>query len=179
MKRTVILLLLLALVLAGCSAAPTKPYTVDINNDTLTIDPINCTITHGEDVYSYAITTRGETTVEYEITYPNGARYYETSTKSGGHSGWSEDYDESRYLSGNQLVWALESQVPRSGGGNVAAGLLLLTLGAWHTFSPYSAWYISYGWRYKDAEPSDAALLFTRIGGIACILFGLFAFFTL
>lgn len=179
MKRTLTFLLLLALLLAGCAAETKEPYTVTVNTYELTIDPVDKTITHGKDVYTYEIDGQGDST-SFQITYPNGSTYYETRFFSGGHGGWSEDYNESRYIPGDTLVQALESQAPRQeGGGNVLAGLLLLALGAWHTFSPYSAWYLSWGWRYKDAEPSDAALAFTRIGGITCIIFGLFAFFIL
>lgn len=180
MKRTLVFLLLLPLLLAGCSAASREPYTVTVNAYNLTIDPVDRTITHGEDVYTYEIDGRSEHSTECKITYPNGSTYYETKTSGGGHSGWSEDYDEFRYISGDTLVQALESQAPRSGGGaNIGVGLFLLALGTWHTLSPYSAWYVGWGWRYKDAEPSDAALFLTRIGGIAYILFGLFAFFIL
>ena len=180
MKRTLVFLLLLTLLLAGCAAETKEPYTVTVNAYELTIDPVDKTITHGEDVYTYKIDGQGENSTSFQITYPNGSTYYETRSSGGGHGGWSGDYDEIRYIPGDKLVQALESQAPRQGsGGNVFAGLLLLALGAWHTFSPYSAWYLSWGWRYKDAEPSDAALAFTRIGGIACIVFGLFAFFIL
>jgi len=49
--------------------------------------------------------------------------------------------------------------------------LLLLVIGLFHIFAPYAAWYISLGWKLRDAEPSDAYLTMSRIGGvIACII---------
>lgn len=54
-------------------------------------------------------------------------------------------------------------------------GLLFIGLGIWNAVSPYSSWYFSYGWHYKDAEPSDAALGFTRFGGIVAIIIGVIA----
>lgn len=35
---------------------------------------------------------------------------------------------------------------------------------------PYAGWYISIGWKFKDAEPSEAALLMQRIMGIVVML---------
>lgn len=52
-------------------------------------------------------------------------------------------------------------------------GLLLMAAGALGAISPYSAWYLSTGWKFKDAEPSEAALLMNRLGGIAGVIVGL------
>ena len=41
--------------------------------------------------------------------------------------------------------------------------------------SPRTAWYLQEGWKYKNVEPSEGALVMVRIGGvvgvIACIVF--------
>ncbi|MBE6961774.1 MAG: hypothetical protein E7445_04890 [Ruminococcaceae bacterium] len=50
--------------------------------------------------------------------------------------------------------------------------IFLLAVGAWNTFVPRSAWYLSYGWRFRDAEPSDAALTAHIIGGVVALLAG-------
>lgn len=42
---------------------------------------------------------------------------------------------------------------------------------------PEYAWYLRHGIWYKDSEPTDDALLFTRIGGAALTLFGIFLIF--
>ena len=38
---------------------------------------------------------------------------------------------------------------------------------------PRAAWALSYGWRFKDAEPSEAALVVNRVCGGALVLLGL------
>ena len=48
--------------------------------------------------------------------------------------------------------------------------ILLILVGIFNIALPDVAWYLQYGWRYKDAEPSDAALVFNRIGGVAAII---------
>jgi len=52
-------------------------------------------------------------------------------------------------------------------------GLILMVAGALGAISPYSAWYLSTGWKFKDTEPSEAALLMNRLGGIAGVIVGL------
>lgn len=50
-------------------------------------------------------------------------------------------------------------------------GFILLILGIVSVASPNTAWYLSVGWKIKDAEPSDAALAMNRVGGVfACIV---------
>lgn len=60
---------------------------------------------------------------------------------------------------------------------NVLIGLVIVVIGAINTLSPETGWYLSSGWKFRDAEPSDAALLWTRVSGIATILIGLFFLF--
>ncbi|MBR4875431.1 MAG: hypothetical protein IKU95_02965 [Clostridia bacterium] len=56
---------------------------------------------------------------------------------------------------------------------NVLGGLLVVALGLLNLMDPMTMWKISEGWKYKHAEPSDGYLLFLRIGGFVCILFGI------
>ena len=53
-----------------------------------------------------------------------------------------------------------------SGEKSVLLLLVLLGIGIFSAAYPYGAWYLERGWYYKDAEPSDAALLFNRVVGI-------------
>lgn len=50
---------------------------------------------------------------------------------------------------------------------------LLIVMGIFQLVSPQTAWYLSYGWRYKDAEPSDIALVMERVGGVVAIIVGI------
>ncbi len=56
-------------------------------------------------------------------------------------------------------------------------GLVVIVLGAVSAIVPEIGWHISEGWKFRDAEPSDAALLWTRISGIFCIVVGLYFVF--
>lgn len=52
--------------------------------------------------------------------------------------------------------------------------LVLIGLGTLAVVNPRLAWYLSDGWKFRDAEPSDAALVMARIGGVVTVLIGLF-----
>lgn len=171
MKHPVILvLLLLAVLLTACSGGEVQQYTTE---DGYVVDKASCTIT-GPDGIVYSYEVRGTTTT---ITYPNGATYYQTQQDQFGTAGWSNDYRPQHYTAGDKLVEVLSQNTPqrksRSGNtGSIFFGLLLIGVGIWHTAAPESAWYLGHGWKFKNAEPSGAALVMTRIGGIAAIVIG-------
>ena len=172
-KLTITCILLLALSLTACTQKEVQTaYSVGIENMQFTVDTQNMTISDGMHIYQFEV-SGGNTT----ITYPNGATFYWSWSGNVGSGGWSEDYDDSTYTDGHILLQALEmkpgTQNKRERSGNPLAGLLILGLGLWNAVAPYSSWYLSHGWRYKDAEPSDAALGFTRFSGIAAIIVGI------
>ena len=153
------------------------PYEYVQGDISLTVDPINCTISHGEDVYLYEV-EKTETRTGYVIQYPNGAIFHWTASEHGGAGGWSDDYDEIRYIPGEFLVDALEQAVSqtapyREKKGNAGIGLLLMGLGAVNFFIPHLPFYLKYGWAVENAEPSDAYITVTRIGGAIAAVLGL------
>lgn len=50
---------------------------------------------------------------------------------------------------------------------------ILLAAGALLAVVPWAAWMLAYGWRFKDAEPSDFALAANRILGVTLIVIGI------
>ena len=56
--------------------------------------------------------------------------------------------------------------------------IIFILIGLFNLAAPEAAWYLSRGWQFKDAEPSDAALVMTRIGGGAAILIGFVLLFS-
>lgn len=50
--------------------------------------------------------------------------------------------------------------------------MICIVVGFWNVISPYSAWFVSHGWQYKDSEPSEDALLLYRILGLGLLIIG-------
>lgn len=171
MKRIIVIFLLAALLLLGCAPEETV-HTVTVNRNGIdyafTVDTENRTISDGQYTYTYAV--RGDTTT---ITYPNSAQFYWTQDGYLGAGGWDDHYDPQTYTDGDMLINVIDETTPEPKNGNFLAGLLLAALGAFYTFAPHAAWYLSRGWLYKNAEPSDAALILARISGVIMMVLGL------
>lgn len=43
--------------------------------------------------------------------------------------------------------------------------------------APRAAWYLEIGWKIKDSEPSDLAIILHRVMGLILIIIGLLKFF--
>lgn len=172
MKRGILLCLLALLLLLTACGGEKSPNVYEQNG--YTVDLENRTITHGEDVYTYVISGSGSSS-EITITYPNEATYYWTWSGSFGHGGWSDDYDPDRYADGDTLMELLNFQPePEKSGPSPLLAILLLAAGIFNLVSPRTAWYLSYGWRFKNAEPSNAALVLGRLGGGLVTLISVF-----
>lgn len=51
---------------------------------------------------------------------------------------------------------------------------IFIILGTIGTFFPKVSWYMSEGWKFKDAEPSTSALIIARLGGVISIIIGFY-----
>lgn len=71
--------------------------------------------------------------------------------------------------------WAHPS--PRRSPWQYVGGLAVIGLGAAQVRHPRFFWYLSEGWKFRDAEPSDLALGLGRLGGVVTIIVGLVIFF--
>ena len=54
-------------------------------------------------------------------------------------------------------------------------GLVAIVIGICNIVDPYLAWKMS-KWEYKNVEPSDEALQWTRMSGVICIAIGVYFF---
>lgn len=61
--------------------------------------------------------------------------------------------------------------------GQVVLGIACMVLGGVTIAFPRGMWFLAFGWRYRDAEPSEAALVMDRLGGGLLILLGLLFLF--
>ena len=54
---------------------------------------------------------------------------------------------------------------------------IIIILGIFAAASPEDAWQLSNSWRFEYGEPSEMALILTRLGGIVGIIAGILLIF--
>ena len=169
--------LLSAYILCGCQEKVNPNiYDVTYNGKNYTVDQEQGTITSDGVIYQFEVSSRGRNFVELEITYPDGSRYSWITEDHGGRGVWSSDYDPKGkgYVSGDVLwdVLGMGSTNQEDSSPSILLALLLLAVGIFQAITPQTAWMLGYGWRLKNAEPSDLALSVNRVFGVVLIFFG-------
>ena len=184
MKRTVALLLLVVMVitLSACSTSPrgTALQAVEHNgnNVMLTFDYDEKTITasnkwndtgEANAVYCYEYDGGNIT-----IIYPNGATWIESPTSTGAVISWDDNYDPQRYIEGDVFVpYLKQAYMPQYREGIVGIGfacLIMAAVGVVMIKAPEELIEMKYGWRFKNAEPTEFAVWEVRIGGIIVVV---------
>ncbi|MBQ8815940.1 MAG: hypothetical protein IJZ84_01500 [Lachnospiraceae bacterium] len=168
-RQVCILIVMLSLLMSACGATSTV-YTVEKNHVSYEVNIENQTISDGANVYQYDF-SGNKSSYDVNITYPDGSTYWFHMSDGSGYGGWSDDYDENRYVDGDTLSDVLLEKAPKEvKSGNVLAALIIAVVGIFYIASPYTAWYLGYGWRYKNAEPSDSALGANRVVGVIAVV---------
>ncbi|WP_397376057.1 DUF6199 family natural product biosynthesis protein [Paenibacillus terricola] len=52
-------------------------------------------------------------------------------------------------------------------------GFIVIIIGVLNIVFPRAGWCMKYGWQFKNAEPSDAAKVMARVGGVIGVIIGL------
>lgn len=173
MRRMLCLALILLLSLCACSSDDRTEQEIEYKGNLYTVNMEDGTITSGGQVYRYEQSPGSGT-----FTYPDGSTCWWSQRDDGELWGCSDDYDPEAggYVDGYTLLDVLEAAEPQgtgdTNGGQLLAGLLFLAIGAFNAVSPIRVWELSHGWRFKNAEPSDAVLAVYRIVGIAACVIG-------
>ncbi len=147
---------------------------------TYLVDENSCTISDSQHEYQFSVTESGAGQ-SIEITYPDGSTYWESGKEGNYTMGWSDDYlaftaeNDKGYAPGEILCEVYRSEMPKHERKNVWPCIIGFILGLFSLVKPEYAWYLQYGWRFKNAEPSDAAIMVERIVGVVLlILVGLY-----
>ena len=181
MKHFYVLFLLFLLLLPACSKSP---YEVVYEHETFIVDPVKATVAADDYVCSYTVTEKWNTTfgkngIYFEVTYPDGSKFWRLDTGPHGTWGHSDDYRASRYIDGDILYQVLAKEVTPDtfSAQYIFPGLLLIAIGLFSIANPYASWYLSHGWHYKNTEPSEASLAANRFGGVFAVIVGILCFF--
>lgn len=175
MKRRIVYVAFFLILLFLCACGGKRePYEKKVGGLTYVVNPVEQTITLGKKLYTYSL--EGDSVT---IQFPDG------KTLRGDYSGGNGlaivgSLDEQISMYSFELFDVLEDEYERKNtyhGPNWLLVLFLLGMGAWNAFSPETSWYVSYGWRYKDAEPSNFALAANRVIGVGLIIIGIIMLF--
>ena len=186
MKRVLVCLMVLCCVLlVGCR--PKTPATIEgnYNGRDYVVDTENCTVTMDGDTYTYTLRVTPGQSAQLKLTYPDGS--WSTRSGRGGSYGISvtgmdsPDFQRDRYLSCDALWHALrvDEQIEGNSGGAgyMLLGVVLVLAGVFQFVCPEVMWKLNYGWRFKNAEPSDLALKMGMLCGALTVVFGIVLFF--
>lgn len=166
------LALFLAFALFGC-AKTESTYTVTKNGTTYRVDTQKQAIYDTLYTYQYQL-SGNSSSFSITITYPNNSTYWYSKSDGRGQGGWSDDYSEAVYAPGDTLVAVMQETMSKPANvGGIFGGLLLIAVGILNLVAPQALWYLGYGWRFKNAEPSEAAISFGRISGAIVIIIGI------
>lgn len=187
MKKRCIFLLILAVslcFLCGCMRYEEPIYSVmsqDKEGNEWYVDYGEKTIRYNGITYSYTVENAGTENPTVTIQYPNGATYYSSDSTSG----WSADYDNTLYASGETLVKLIRGSYTgrrvRPGAINYIFSLFFIAGGVVSVVFPRMMWDLEHmfkAWQYENPEPSDDGLAMTRLGGVIEIIIGVIIFFS-
>lgn len=179
MKRILAFMLMLTLILLTCSCR-SELNTYELNGKTFTIDTATKTVSDGTDTYSYDIKEVSEGTY-IKITYPDNESYWEFirgKSYNVADIGWSDGYAFDRSPDGGAMCSALyKLLIGEKSDKNYFVIMILLIIGLISAAAPRAVWYLEYGWRFKEAEPSEAAVTVNRIGGIIAVIIAVIMLF--
>ena len=170
-KCVLIVVMLLALVLGACNSntAKSDPY-----SEVVEIDGQSLTITLDDGVSGNSIV--------FTVNYPDGYVFSQTEINGGFATPAEYNSIERKnkgYIDLFSLNYSIEGVMDNArgtsnnGSPSILLALALIGVGAWNFFGARSVWYLLRGWWYKNAEPSDLALMLYRIAGVFLIFTGI------
>lgn len=176
----VILPLLLTVLLSGCTE---KTSIKEIYQKVAVIDYVDRTITYDSDIYHYEYAHN-----KLILTYPNDTVCMLYNRDSfitiewqsiAGHDNEVKAVYDQGYLHPNVIMYQVLEAPPspmapsKETNASPLRGILVVLIGGVIVFFPKAVWYIKSGWRYKDAEPSEVAIIVHRLSGVVAIVAGL------
>lgn len=107
----------------------------------------------------------------YDVEFNNGHTYFDEKAGNMGTGGGSEKLtSEKRDLAKEAIdkYEQINGGTTRSDNNSSgkSLGIVIILFGLLGAIFPQAAWYLEIGWKLRDAEPSEFALIANRVGGI-------------
>lgn len=151
---------------------PVSAFAYSYESESITLD-------NGQVVeVSYQGTSDG---YSYEVEFANGHSYFYNLTGNTGIGGGSAELTQEEMELAEEAIDKFDEQYGKtsstSNGSGGPIALLLIFIGLVGAIFPEAIWFLSIGWRLRDAEPSNLALGVHRFSGIVITIIGVFALF--
>jgi|SRR5690606_11779511 len=116
----------------------------------------------------------------YEVEFENGNKYFYEKSEDAGYGGGYELTSEEISLAKEAINKYEQKNGDATSYSSISfgnpLGIVIFLFGLLAVLFPQAAWYLEIGWKLRDAEPSELALIANRVGGILVALIGLFVF---
>ena len=186
--RIFCLLLLLAVVLAGCGGKLEPVPEIYFHTDgrtgvASTVNTVDGTLEQNGVVYNFSVEGSGDNYV-ISIRYPDGSVYEENCEDGMIFGGYLDyKYPGAEYAQGDALAEVLRDAVPQKKevqwGKKLLTSCFCLVIGVAILLFPDLTWYFRYGWASQNAEPSDLYYATQRVLAILLIILAVLAFLIL
>ncbi|MBB5171952.1 DUF6199 family natural product biosynthesis protein [Texcoconibacillus texcoconensis] len=119
---------------------------------------------------------------KYEVRFANGREYFWEQSGNTGRGGGSmaltdEEMDLAQQaIDEYEQIYGDPTTSNNQSSGN-PVGIIFILGGLFSAFFPHAAWYLQIGWKLKDTDPSELALIANRVGGGIVAIIGLFTLF--
>lgn len=115
---------------------------------------------------------------EYEVMFENGRSYFYKRSGNSSSAGGSLELTDEEWKWAEEAISKYEqingaASISNNSSSN-PIGLVLILLGILGAIFPQAAWYMEIGWKVRNTEPSELALIANRVGGIVIAIVGLF-----
>ncbi|WP_416150168.1 DUF6199 family natural product biosynthesis protein [Salipaludibacillus sp. HK11] len=119
----------------------------------------------------------------YEVEFENGHTYFNEKSGNIGSGGGSAKLTSEEMTLAEEAIDKFEQMngaATRSNNNSssILFGVVIILFGLLGAIFPQAAWYLEIGWKLRDAEPSDLALIANRVGGILASIVGLLIIFS-
>jgi hypothetical protein len=111
------------------------------------------------------------------VEYPNGESTWMKYMDNGGYAGGGDVEGYPSVTEFRELVFDIQKK-KEFNGMQFLAGIFVFAVSILCALRPETAWFFNRGWMYRNAEPSDAYLSYTKVMGVIGCIFSVLLIFS-
>ena len=172
-KNLIIFVMLFGVLISISSCKNASVYDVKIAGVSYEVNSIDKTINDGKYTYQYSF-SGNKAYYTIRITYPDNFEYTYTHSGQTGTDSWNGNFNYV-YTKPETLCNVILADVPKPINAEiffakVISFLTFIGIGIFFILFPDVIWKLKWGWRYKNSEPSEAAIKTNQFIGVIAII---------